>query len=225
MPTLYDALMNEASENPTALAFWRDRRLAPETDFMARRIAEELARPREPTEDDLAVWLSIPVREMYRAESQPGGDGVREHLRRLTGVYLSGGRGEAEWKAVLLCEWHLVEDGAVARLLIPPTAVRALCRPESLAELGIDEDRDELKGGRNMSVPRVDLMDPECEPSDAELEALMQSVCDGVIERDDRTQERFLAKLADSIARAAKGGVGASSGLQGRCSTPVRNSE
>ena len=131
----------------------------------------------------------------------------------------------ARWRAVLLCEWHLVEDGAVARLLIPPTAVRALCRPESLAELSIDEDRDELKGGRNMSVPRVDLMDPECEPSDAELEALMQSVCDGVIERDDRTQERFLAKLADSIARAVKGGVGASSGPQGRCSAPVPNSE
>ena len=90
---------------------------------------------------------------------------------------------------------------------------------------GTGEDRDEMKGGWNMSVPRVDLMDPECEPSDAELEALMQSVCDGVIERDDRTQERFLAKLADSIARAVKGGVGASSGPQGRCSAPVPNSE
>ena len=105
MPTPYDALMNEASENPTALAFWRDRPLAPETDFMARRIAEELARQREPTEDDLAVWLSIPVREMYRADSQPDGDGVREHLRRLTSVYLSGGHGEAR-----------VESGAAVRV-------------------------------------------------------------------------------------------------------------
>ena len=58
-----------------------------------------------------------------------------------------------------------------------------------------------------MSVPRVDLTDPEREPSDAELEALMQSVCDGVIERDDRTRERFLATIKDSIARAAKGGT------------------
>ncbi len=56
-------------------------------------------------------------------------------------------------------------------------------------------------------VPVVDLTDPACEPSDAELEALMQSVCDGVIERDIRTQERFEASLADSIAQAARGGT------------------
>ncbi len=59
-----------------------------------------------------------------------------------------------------------------------------------------------------MSVPWVDLTDPACEPSDAQLEALMQSVCDGVIERDDRAQEQFLATIKDSIARAAKGGTG-----------------
>ena len=57
-------------------------------------------------------------------------------------------------------------------------------------------------------VPVVDLTDPECEPSDEELEALMQSVCEKVIEREARTQERFETSLAESIARAAQGGTG-----------------
>ena len=56
-----------------------------------------------------------------------------------------------------------------------------------------------------MSVPRVDLTDPECEPSDAELEALVQSVCDKAVERNRRVRERFFANLADSVARAARG--------------------
>ena len=56
-----------------------------------------------------------------------------------------------------------------------------------------------------MSVPRVDLSDPECEPSDTELEALMQSVCDTAIEGNRRVRERCFANLADSVARAARG--------------------
>ncbi len=56
-------------------------------------------------------------------------------------------------------------------------------------------------------VPVVDLTDPEREPSDEELEALMQSVCEKVIERETRIQERFEASLAESIDRAAQGGT------------------
>ena len=56
-----------------------------------------------------------------------------------------------------------------------------------------------------MSVPRVDLTDPDREPTGEELEALMQSVRDKVVERNRRARERFMAKLTDSIARAARG--------------------
>ena len=62
-----------------------------------------------------------------------------------------------------------------------------------------------------MSVPWVDLTDPEREPSDAELEALMQSVCDKAVERNRGVREQFLANLEDGIARAVK--AGAASGL------------
>ena len=56
-------------------------------------------------------------------------------------------------------------------------------------------------------VPVVDLTDPEREPTDEELEALMRSVCEKVIEHETRIQERFEAALAESIARAAQGGT------------------
>ncbi len=63
-------------------------------------------------------------------------------------------------------------------------------------------------------VPAVDLTDPEREPSDDELEALMRSVRDRVVESNRRTRERFLANLKDSIARAAQGGTAGDPGTR-----------
>ena len=56
-----------------------------------------------------------------------------------------------------------------------------------------------------MPVPGVDLTDPDREPTDEELEALMRSVRDKAVERNRRARERFLANLNDSIARPARG--------------------
>ena len=68
-----------------------------------------------------------------------------------------------------------------------------------------------------MPVPWVDLTDPDREPTDEELEALMQSVCDKAVERRRLARERFMAKLTDSIARAARREMapGPSAGLAG----------
>ena len=55
-----------------------------------------------------------------------------------------------------------------------------------------------------MSVPWVDLTDPDREPTDEELEALMRSVRDKAVERRRLARERFMAKLKDSIAWAAR---------------------
>lgn len=53
-------------------------------------------------------------------------------------------------------------------------------------------------------IPRVDLTYPEREPTDEELEALMQSASDKAVERSRRAHERFFAKREDSVARAAQ---------------------
>ena len=56
-----------------------------------------------------------------------------------------------------------------------------------------------------MSVPWVDLTDPDREPTDEELEALMRSVRDKAVERARLARARFWSEVADSIARAARG--------------------
>ncbi len=55
-----------------------------------------------------------------------------------------------------------------------------------------------------MKVPRVDLTDPSVEPTDAELEALMQSVIEQVMDRQTRAEERFFAKIDRMIAEAVQ---------------------
>ena len=61
-----------------------------------------------------------------------------------------------------------------------------------------------------MSIPVVNLADPSREPTDAELEALMRSVRDKAVERQARAQERFMATLAEMVARAGQDEVGRS---------------
>ncbi len=48
----------------------------------------------------------------------------------------------------------------------------------------------------------VDLTDTTREPTDEELEFIMQAMCDQVIERHRRTEERFFSDLEERIARA-----------------------
>lgn len=54
-------------------------------------------------------------------------------------------------------------------------------------------------------VPRVNLADPDVEPTDAELQALSRAACDTAIARHKMAQARFRAELADMLraSRAA----------------------
>ena len=63
-----------------------------------------------------------------------------------------------------------------------------------------------------MSVPWVDLTDPDREPSDEELAALMRSVRDKAVERGRLARERFWATVADSVAQAARVEAGSGPG-------------
>ena len=71
-----------------------------------------------------------------------------------------------------------------------------------------------------MKVPRVDLTDPSVEPTDAELDALMQSMCDEVVERHGAAQERFVANVARMIADAGLGGAGTDPSVKQDCKEP-----
>ena len=71
-----------------------------------------------------------------------------------------------------------------------------------------------------MKVPRVDLTDPAVEPTESELEALMQSMCDEVVERHGAAQERFMANVARMIAEAGPGGAGTDLSVKQACKEP-----
>ena len=58
-----------------------------------------------------------------------------------------------------------------------------------------------------MSVPRVDLTDPSVEPTDDELEALMQSVCDEVVKRHAPAQNIPDVAWMEASREAATGTV------------------
>ena len=78
-----------------------------------------------------------------------------------------------------------------------------------------------------MKVPRVDLTDPSVEPTDAELEALMQSMCEDVVKRHGAAQKKFMAYVDRMIAEAGpgRGGSFRQAGLQGaeRHSSRIRD--
>lgn len=64
------------------------------------------------------------------------------------------------------------------------------------------------EGRLEMHVPRVNLADPDIEPTDAELAAVMRSFTAGVIARDDRAQTLFRRRLTERMAQAAGGDTG-----------------
>ena len=53
-------------------------------------------------------------------------------------------------------------------------------------------------------VPKVDLLDPDVEPTDEELEALMRDFQRVVLERREKTRAAFSAKLAAEIRAAMR---------------------
>ena len=59
---------------------------------------------------------------------------------------------------------------------------------------------------RKNKVPKVDLLDINREPTDEELEALMQAMIDTVNERRESTRSAFMSKLFADIEEASKVG-------------------
>ena len=53
-------------------------------------------------------------------------------------------------------------------------------------------------------VPKVDLLDIDREPTDEELEALMQDMIDHVRERGQMAHDAYMAEMYANIARASK---------------------
>ncbi len=128
--------MNQITVPSALIAPIADRRLTPAMTSVLWEISAVLDERRTPASVADAVWLNIPTKRLR------GGGGGRsdnhwlsECLDRLTGVKISGEYKGDPWGAVILAEWHLIEGGSIAKLLIPPTAVAALRSPETFAKI------------------------------------------------------------------------------------------
>jgi hypothetical protein len=98
-------------------------------------IASALDAQRIPAEVSNAVWLEVPTIRLRGPQSRQDNVWLRECLDRLTGVKLSGEHRGDPWGAVVLAEWHIIQGGSLARLLIPPAGIYALRSPANFTKI------------------------------------------------------------------------------------------
>lgn len=98
-------------------------------------IAAALDEQRVPAVVENAVWLEVPTRRLRGDGARADNVWLRECLRRLTKVELSGEHKGDPWGAVVVAEWRITQGGSVARLLIPPAGIHALRSPNTFTKI------------------------------------------------------------------------------------------
>lgn len=98
-------------------------------------IAGAIDAARLPGELSNSHWLEIPTARLRGEGGRSDNVWLRECLDRLTGIKLAGEFRGDPWGAVVLAEWHIVDGGTLARLLIPPAGVHALRSPGNFAKI------------------------------------------------------------------------------------------
>lgn len=98
-------------------------------------IAAVLDEQRVPAAVKDALWLEIPTRRLRGEGARSDNIWLKECLERLMGVKLSGEYRGDPWGAVMVAEWEITQGGSLARILVPPAAVRALRTPETFAKI------------------------------------------------------------------------------------------
>ena len=100
-------------------------------------VAHELDRLRVSENTPDAKWLEIPTKQLRDPQGRNDNHWLKTCLDRLMGVKLEGEYRGDEWGAVILAQWELREGGTVARLLVPPAAIKAIRAPKTFAKIEI----------------------------------------------------------------------------------------
>ncbi len=122
----------------SAVALRAEKPLTPAMVAAVWEIAGALDAARLPVNLANAHWLEIPTARLRGEGGRPDNVWLRECLDRLTGIKLAGEFRGDPWGAVVLAEWHIVDGGTVARLLIPPAGVHSLRSPGTFAKIEAD---------------------------------------------------------------------------------------
>lgn len=127
--------MEQITVSSAALALRADKPLTPAMVSALWEIAAVLDEERTPANVPNAVWLTIPTARLRGPDARQDNVWLRECLERMTGLKLSGQHRGDEWGAVLVAEWHIIESGSQARILIPPAGVHALRSPGNFVKI------------------------------------------------------------------------------------------
>jgi hypothetical protein len=122
----------------SAVALRAEKPLTPAMVAAVWEVAGALDAARLPANLANAHWLEISTARLRGEGGRSDNVWLRECLDRLTGIKLAGEFRGDPWGAVALAEWHIVDGGTVARLLIPPAGVHALRSPGTFAKIEAD---------------------------------------------------------------------------------------
>ena len=100
-------------------------------------VAHELDRRRIAPNTTDAIWLKIPTNRLRNPEGRSDNVWLRQCFDRLMGMKLQGEYRGDPWGAVVLAEWKITEGGAMAHLLVPPSAIQAIRAPDTFAKIEI----------------------------------------------------------------------------------------
>ena len=118
-----------------AIALRADRPLTPAMTATVWEIASAIDAARIPEDPDNAVWITVPAMQLRGEGGRTDNVWLRECLRRLTGVQISGAYRGDPWGAVVLAEWRIEQGGSMVRLLIPPAGIYALRAPATFSKI------------------------------------------------------------------------------------------
>jgi hypothetical protein len=130
--------MEQITVSSAALALRAEKPLTPSMVSTLWEIAAVLDEERTPANVPNSVWLNIPTARLRGPDARQDNVWLRECLDRMTGLKLTGQHRGDEWGAVLVAEWHIIEGGSKARILIPPAGVHALRSPGNFVKIEIE---------------------------------------------------------------------------------------
>lgn len=194
--------MREITVPSSAVALRSEQPLTPAMVSAVWEVAAALDDQRIPATVSNAVWLEVPTLRLRGEGGRSDNVWLRQCLERLTGVKLSGEYRGDPWGAVVLAEWHIIQGGSVARLLLPPAGVHALRSPSNFTKIEATAAHRLTGHGRQLYAILADkkrLGRPSWTFSVAEFRALMGVADKKSYDRWSDLKTRVIAPALEAI--------------------------
>ena len=127
--------MNKIVVSSSLIAIHTKEALSPAMRAVIWEIGAALDEARIPPGHREPVWLTLPTSRLRGDAARDDNQHLRTTLDRLCGIYLTGDHKGDQWGTVLLAEWHIIEGGSIAQILVPPAAVAAIQAPQTFAKV------------------------------------------------------------------------------------------